>query len=102
MWPFWLESMYPSSPEPLALKPWNPSRRVLGLRGALVRYLRQLVQDPERPLLLPVASEGSASGTPTLLLLRDTLYQVRTATSSCRPGPAVWVGQCGPRADNGW
>lgn len=63
-----------------ALTQTSPWHRVLGLRGALVRYLRQMVQEPEQGLLLPVAAAGPAAGdAPTLLLLRDTLYQVHAA-----------------------
>ena len=36
------------------MKPWN----VVALRGALQRGVQDLVTDPERPLLLPVADNA--------------------------------------------
>ena len=55
-------------------------RRVLELRGALVRYLRVRASDREAALPRVAAPEGAPSGVlppPTLLLLRETLYQAR-------------------------
>ena len=59
--------------------PLHAVYRVLELRGALLRYLRQLVLDSDQAALLPVAGAGGGAAAPTLLLLRDTLYQVRAA-----------------------
>jgi len=53
---------------------------VLELRGALVRYLRVKVSDREAALPQVAAPESAPSGVlppPTLLLLRETLYQAR-------------------------
>ena len=57
-----------------------PARRVLELRSALVRYIRVTVSEPEAATLRVAAPEGAPSGVlppPTLLLLRETLYQAR-------------------------
>ncbi len=53
---------------------------MLELRGALVRYLRVKVSDREAALPQVAAPESAPSGVlppPTLLLLRETLYQAR-------------------------
>ena len=51
---------------------------MLGLRGGLVRYLRLVASDPESAVMRVAPPEGAPSGVlppPTLLLLRETLYQ---------------------------
>ena len=49
--------------------------QVGALRAALLAYLRQLTLSPKTSWLLPIIATHPQTG-PSLLLLRETLYQV--------------------------